>query len=47
MLPDLLQQINEGLPTDSLFGTDEATAACTVMSSRNELMLSEGVVYKI
>lgn len=47
ILADLVQQINEGLPTSSLFGTDEAIAACTVMSTRNELMLSDGVVYKI
>lgn len=39
--------LNEGLPVDELFGTAEATAACQVMSDANELMLSEGIVYKI
>jgi len=43
----LLKQVNEGLPIDALFGTEEATAACQVMSDANELMISEGVVYKI
>ena len=44
---DLLSMINEGLETDALFGTAEATAACEVMGEANELMLSEGIVYKI
>lgn len=43
----LLEMLNEGLPVDELFGTAEATAACQVMSDANELMLSEGIVYKI
>ncbi|KAH8120538.1 ATP dependent DNA helicase [Phellopilus nigrolimitatus] len=43
----LLEMLNEGLPTDELFGTAEATAACQAMSDENELMLSEGIVYKI
>lgn len=43
----MLEMINEGLPTEELFGTVEATAACNVMSDENELMLSEGIVYII
>lgn len=43
----LLEMLNEGLPTDELFGTAEATAACQAMSEQNELLLSEGIVYKI
>ncbi|EJD04325.1 ATP dependent DNA helicase [Fomitiporia mediterranea MF3/22] len=44
---ELLPHINEGLPTNTLFGTAEATAACQAMSDQNELMLSDGIVYKI
>lgn len=43
----LLPIINEGLPTDTLFGTAEATAACQVMTESDELMYSEGIVYKV
>lgn len=46
-LTNLLELLNEGLPTEELFGTAEATAACQIMSDANELMLSEGIVYKI
>ncbi len=46
-LVDLLATINEGLTTDELFSTAEATAACQAMSDVNELMLSDGIVYKI
>ncbi len=43
----LVEMINEGLTNDQLFGTAEATAACEVMTDANEVMLSDGVVYKI
>lgn len=46
-LKDLLSMLNEGLSTNELFGTAEATAACEAMGEANELMLSEGIVYKI
>ncbi|TDL28827.1 ATP dependent DNA helicase [Rickenella mellea] len=46
-LATLLEMLNEGLPTDQLFGTAEATAICQVMADANELMLSDGIVYKI
>ena len=46
-LAELLPLINAGLKTTTLFGTIEATAACEKMSELNEIMLSEGVVYKI
>jgi len=46
-LTDLLEFINEGLPTDALFGTAEATEACQDMQNKEELMISDGVVYKI
>ncbi|KAI0639086.1 ATP dependent DNA helicase [Trametes polyzona] len=46
-LHDLVEMVNEGLPTQELFGTAEATAACNVMTDANEIMLSDGIVYKI
>ncbi|THH29729.1 hypothetical protein EUX98_g4455 [Antrodiella citrinella] len=44
---DLVKLINNGLTTDELFGTAEATAICTSMTEENELMISDGIVYKI
>lgn len=46
-LTELVKMVNEGLPTDALFGTAEATAVCQVMSDADELMISEGIVYKV
>lgn len=46
-LADLLAAVNQGLSTDDLFSTAEATAACQAMSDVNELMISDGIVYKI
>ena len=46
-LADLVTAVNTGLDTDSLFGTAEATAACQVMTNAEEIMLSEGIVYKL
>ncbi|KAG6817636.1 hypothetical protein H0H87_006264 [Tephrocybe sp. NHM501043] len=46
-LTDLLKFVNEGLTTDTLFGTAEATEACQAMQDDEELMISDGIVYKI
>ncbi|KZT23858.1 ATP dependent DNA helicase [Neolentinus lepideus HHB14362 ss-1] len=46
-LADLVPMINEGLATDTPFGTAEATLACQAMTDANELMLSDSIVYKI
>ncbi|EMD41552.1 hypothetical protein CERSUDRAFT_110104 [Gelatoporia subvermispora B] len=46
-LSQVVELVNQGLSTDALFGTAEATAACEVMGEANELMLSDGIVYKI
>ncbi|KAG7450152.1 ATP dependent DNA helicase [Guyanagaster necrorhizus] len=46
-LKDLLEMVNEGLSTDMLFGTAEATEACQIMTDAEELMLSEGIIYKL
>ncbi|KAH9919104.1 ATP dependent DNA helicase [Fomitopsis serialis] len=44
---DLREMVNEGLPTDALYGTAEATMACEAMGEQNEIMLSGDIVYKI
>jgi DNA replication licensing factor MCM3 len=46
-LAQLLEFINEGLPTDQLYGTAEATEACNAMQTNDELMISGGIVYKM
>lgn len=46
-LTELVEIVNEGLTTDTLFGTREATSACKAMEAEDELMLVEGIVYKI
>lgn len=46
-LTELLEFINEGSATDMLFGTAEATQACQAMQDNEELMISDGIVYKI
>jgi DNA replication licensing factor MCM3 len=43
----LLPMVNAGLPQNTLFGTAEATAACQIMTDSDELMYSEGIVYKV
>ena len=46
-LADLVEAINKGLPVDALFSTAEATAICQKMNDAEELMLSDGMVYKM
>lgn len=46
-LNTLVELINKGLSTNELFGTAEATAICEAMTDENELMVSDGIVYKI
>lgn len=46
-LAELVELVNAGLPTDALFGTAEATAICQVMTDSDELMMSDGIVYKV
>jgi DNA replication licensing factor MCM3 len=46
-LAQLLELINDGLPTGQLYGTAEATEACNVMQENDELMVSGGIVYKM
>jgi DNA replication licensing factor MCM3 len=35
------------LSTESLYGTTEATQICEIMGEADELMISEGIVYKV
>lgn len=46
-LTDLLEFVNEGMPTSTLYGTAEATRICEIMGENDELMISEGVIYKV
>lgn len=43
----MLEMINEGLSTEELFGTAEATAACKTMDEADEVMFHEGIVHKV
>lgn len=44
---DLLPKINEDMALDELFGSREARAAVQAMNDRNEVMFSDGTVYKV
>jgi DNA replication licensing factor MCM3 len=47
-LTDLVPMINEGLPTEELFGSAEAVEALQAMGQSEEVMLDDdGVVWKI
>ncbi|EKM60801.1 uncharacterized protein PHACADRAFT_133584 [Phanerochaete carnosa HHB-10118-sp] len=44
---ELVTAVNEGLTNDTLFGSTEASVALRHMEDANEIMVSDGVVYKI
>ncbi len=46
-LADLVPLLNEGLETADMFGSGEARRAAERMHERNEIMFSEGTVYKV
>ena len=46
-LSDLLPLVNEGLDSSDMFGSGEARRAAENMHERNEIMFSEGTVYKV
>jgi len=46
-LTNLVPLFNEGLGTDEMFGSNEARKAAERMHERNEIMFSEGTVYKV
>ncbi|KAF5384042.1 hypothetical protein D9757_006986 [Collybiopsis confluens] len=47
LLKDLLPMVNEGLSTNELFGSKEATEILNEMQEKDELMITEDVVYRI
>ena len=46
-LTELVPLVNEGLETDEMFGSGEARRAAERMHERNEIMFSDGTVYKV
>ena len=46
-LTDLLPAVNADWPAEQLFGTAEATAVLEQMTNNNELMLADGIVYRV
>ncbi|QRW27581.1 DNA replication licensing factor MCM2/3/5 family pretein [Rhizoctonia solani] len=46
-MESVLEAINEGLPVDELFGRIEATEIAEIMTAADQIMLSDGVIYKI
>ncbi|KAF8971446.1 ATP dependent DNA helicase [Flammula alnicola] len=46
-LKDLVELVNEGLSVNTLYATGEATRLCEIMGETDELMISEGIVYKV
>ena len=43
----LMPVINEGLPVEELFGTQEAELVLNEMQERNEIFYSEGTIYRV
>jgi DNA replication licensing factor MCM3 len=39
--------INEGLPVEELFGSQEAELVLNEMQERNEIFYSEGTIYRV
>ncbi|KAL0572572.1 MCM DNA helicase complex subunit [Marasmius crinis-equi] len=46
-LTELVKAVNSGLSTNQLFGTAEATLACEAMQDAEQLMFSDGDVYRL
>lgn len=46
-LTDLLPAVNTDWPAEQLFGTAEATAVLEAMTTDNELMFADGIVYRV
>jgi DNA replication licensing factor MCM3 len=43
----ILPEINESLSNADMFGTNEAKAAIQRMNDANDVMFSEGVIYRV
>lgn len=46
-LSTVLEYINEGLEVQHMFGTEEAVTCAGEMTDANEIMLHDGIVYRI
>lgn len=46
-IESVVEAVNEGLPVDQLFGRIEATEIADVMTAANDIMLSDGIIYKL
>jgi len=46
-IQDLIPAINEGLPSEALFGTAEAVQCAEAMNEANDIMFSDKIVYKL
>ncbi|KAL5635475.1 hypothetical protein ACGC1H_004312 [Rhizoctonia solani] len=46
-IESVVEAVNEGLPVDQLFGRIEASEIAEVMTAANEIMLSDGIIYKL
>lgn len=46
-LDKVVEQVNQGLTIDALFGTAEAKEACLAMDEANEIMFSGGLIYPV
>ncbi|KAJ1309651.1 hypothetical protein OPQ81_006418 [Rhizoctonia solani] len=46
-IESVVEAVNEGLQVDRLFGRIEASEIAEVMTAANEIMLSDGIIYKL
>ena len=46
-LSTILEYVNDGLEAQHMFSTEEAATCAEVMTDANQIMLHDGIVYKI
>lgn len=46
-IQDLIPAINDGLPSEALFGPAEAIQCAQAMNETNDIMFSDNIVYKL
>jgi DNA replication licensing factor MCM3 len=46
-IQDLIPAVNDGLPSEALFGPSEAIQCAEVMNETNDIMFSDNIVYKL
>lgn len=47
MLKPLMEYVNEGLEVQHMFDTEEGVASLEAMTDANEILFSDGMIYKI